>query len=140
MTMTTDESIVTTTLPLAHPLEIADIIIGDTEMIAADAADREIGTIIDTVIMIVIEGDSRGAIRGTMIVIGEVEGRSEESKKEGGSSRSTGTKGVCTDGRMRITKQIRESLNNLLKDSLEETERRKGPTLKMVLILSKINQ
>ncbi len=140
MTMTTDESIVTTTLPLAHPLEIADIIIGDTEMIAADAADREIGTIKDTVIMIVIERDSRGAIRGTMIVIGEVEGRSEESRKEGDSSRSTGIKGVCTDGRMRITKRIRGNLSNLLKDSLEETERPKGPTLKTVLILSKINQ
>ncbi len=138
--MTTDESIVTTTLPLAHPLEIADIIIGDTEMIAADAADREIGTIKDTVIMIVIERDSRGAIRGTMIVIGEVEGRSEESRKEGDSSRSTGIKGVCTDGRMRITKRIRGNLSNLLKDSLEETERPKGPTLKTVLILSKINQ
>lgn len=116
MTMTTEESIVTTTLPLAHPLEIADIIIGDTEMIAADAADREIGTIIDTVIMIVIEGDSRGAIRGTMIVIGEVEGKSEESRKEGGSSRSTGIKGVCTDGKMKITKRIRGNLSNLLKD------------------------
>lgn len=111
MTAIREESI--DTLPLA-PLQETDTIRGDIKMNTnAVGRGHEIDTIIDTVMTVVIIEE--GVIQET-IIEGAGETRSEESRREEGSSRSTGTRAVCTAGRTMITMSIRRNYSNKQKD------------------------
>lgn len=97
---------------------------------ANQGREKEITIIIEDTTMIAVIG---GGVTQEIRERGEK--RREGSKREGDSSRQTGTRAVCMHGRRMIMMLIKENCNYSLKNSQEETDSCQLTTLRQTLLL-----